>query len=79
MGSSSSLARVTELSATSDRSFEDAINTAVNRATSTLRGVRSAWVKDMNVEIQNNQVTVYRVNLAITFVLEEGEAPASSG
>jgi flavin-binding protein dodecin len=68
-----SVARVTELSATSDQSFEDAINMAVNRATSTLRNVESAWVKDMNVLIENNSITGYKVNLAITFVLEEGE------
>jgi flavin-binding protein dodecin len=74
-----SVARVIELSATSEQSFEDAINEGIQRATSTLRNVQSAWVKDMNVEIQNNQVTLYRVNLAITFVLEEGEAPASAG
>jgi flavin-binding protein dodecin len=74
-----SVARVIELSATSEQNFEDAINEGLQRATSTLRNVRSAWVKDMNVEIQDNQVTVYRVNLAITFVLEEGEAPASAG
>jgi dodecin len=73
------VARVIELSATSDQGFEDAINQGIQRATSTLRNVQSAWVKDMNVEIQNNQVTAYRVNLAITFVLEEGEAPASAG
>jgi flavin-binding protein dodecin len=74
-----SVARVIELSATSEQRFEDAINEGIQRATSTLRNVQSAWVKDMNVEIQNNQVTLYRVNLAITFVLEEGEAPASAG
>ena len=74
-----SVARVIELSATSDQGFEDAIDQGIQRATSTLRNVESAWVKDMNVEIQDNQVTVYRVNLAITFVLEEGEAPASAG
>jgi len=74
-----SAARVIELSATSEQSFEDAINQGIQRATSTLRNVQSAWVKDMNVEIQNNQVMLYRVNLAITFVLEEGEAPASAG
>jgi len=74
-----SVARVIELSATSEQGFEEAINEGIQRATSTLRNVESAWVKDMNVEIQNNQVAVYRVNLAITFVLEEGEAPASSG
>ncbi len=73
------VARVIELSATSDQGFEEAINEGIQRATSTLRNVESAWVKDMNVEIQDNRVTVYRVNLAITFVLEEGEAPASAG
>jgi len=71
-----SVARVTELSATSDQSFEDAINMAVNRATQTLRNVESAWVKDMNVLIENGNIQGYKVNLAITFVLEEGEQPA---
>jgi dodecin len=70
------VARVTEMSAISDQSFEDAINMAVKRATSTLRNVESAWVKDQNVLIENNNITGYKVNLAITFVLEEGEQPA---
>ena len=70
------VARVTELSATSDRSFEDAINMAVNRATKTLRNVESAWVKDQNVLIENDSISGYKVNVAITFVLEEGEQPA---
>ncbi len=70
------VARVTELSATSDQSFEDAINTAVNRATSTLRNVESAWVKDQNVLIENDRISGYKVNVAITFILEEGEQPA---
>jgi dodecin len=73
------IARVIELSASSEQGFEDAIDQGINRATSTLRNVESAWVKDMNVIIENNQVTAYKVNLSITFVLEEGEAPASSG
>ncbi len=67
------VARVTELSATSEQSFEDAINQGVNRATETLRNVESAWVKDMNVFVENDQVKAYKVNLAITFVLEDGE------
>jgi flavin-binding protein dodecin len=66
------VARVTELSATSDESFEDAINQAVNRATQTLRNVESAWVKDQNVFIENSNTT-YKANVAITFVLEDGE------
>ena len=70
------VARVTEMSATSDQSFEDAVNMAIKRATSTLRNVEGAWVKDQNVLIENNTITGYKVNLAITFVLEEGEQPA---
>ncbi len=70
------VARVTEMSATSDQSFEDAVNLAVRRATQTLRNVESAWVKDQNVLIENGNITGYKVNLAITFVLEEGEQPA---
>ena len=69
------IARVTELSATSDQSFEDAINQGVNRATSTLRNFESAWIKDMNVMIENGNIAGYKVNMAITFVLEEGEQP----
>src|SRR5918998_275448 len=71
-----SVARVIELSATSEESFEDAINQGVERATSTLRNVESAWIKDKNVLIKNNEVAGYKVNMAITFVLEEGERPS---
>jgi dodecin len=70
------VARVTELSATSDQSFEDAINQAVDRATSTLRNVEGAHVKDMNVLIENGTITGYKANLEIVFVLEDGEQPA---
>jgi dodecin len=69
------VARVTELSATSEQSFEDAVNMAVKRATQTLRNVESAWVKDQNVLIENGNIVGYKANLAITFVLEEGEQP----
>ncbi len=67
-----SVARVTELSGTSETSFEDAINETISRATQTLRGVEGAWVKDMNVLISDGQIRGYKVNLAITFVLEDG-------
>ncbi len=70
------IARVTELSATSDESFEDAINQAVNRATQTLRNVESAWVKDQNVLIEDGNIKGYKANVAITFVLEEGDQPS---
>ena len=67
-----SIARVTELSAISEEGFEDAINQAVARATKTLRGVEGAWVKDMNVMIENGNIKGYKANLAVTFVLEDG-------
>ena len=66
-----SVARVTELSATSETSFEDSINQAVSRATETLRGVEGCWVKDMNVLISDGNITGYKVNVAITFQLED--------
>ena len=66
-----SVARVTELSATSETSFDDAVNQAVARATKTLRGVEGAWVKDQNVMIEDGNIVGYKVNVEITFVLEE--------
>jgi flavin-binding protein dodecin len=66
-----SVARVTELSATSQTGFEDAVNQAVARATKTLRGVEGAWVKDQNVLIEDGNIKGYKVNVEITFVLEE--------
>ncbi|BBL79151.1 hypothetical protein RxyAA322_10050 [Rubrobacter xylanophilus] len=69
----SSVARVTEISAISPESFEDAVKIGIQRATKTLRGVTSAWVKDFNVEIENGNITGYRVNMEVTFVLEDGE------
>ena len=66
------IARVTELSAISEQGFEDAINQAVSRATKTLRGVEGCWVKDMNVMIEDGNIVGYKVNLEVTFVLEDG-------
>jgi flavin-binding protein dodecin len=68
-----SVARVTEISATNPDSFEAAINEGINRATSTLRNVEGAWVKDMNVLISDNNIVGYKVNLAVTFVLEDAQ------
>ena len=65
------IARVIELSATSEQGFEDAINQAVSRATKTLRGVEGCWVKDMNVMIEDGNITGYKVNVEITFQLED--------
>jgi flavin-binding protein dodecin len=66
-----SIARVTEVIATSSTSFEDAINSAVERATRTLRGVKGAWVKEMKLDITNGQVSTYSVDLLITFVMDD--------
>jgi dodecin len=66
-----SVARVTELSAISEQGFEDAIDQAIARATKTLRGVQGAWVKDMNVMIEDGNIVGYKVNVEITFELEE--------
>ena len=66
-----SIARVTEISATSPESFDAAVKAGIERACRTLRNVESAWVKDMNVKIENNTVKAYRVNLAVTFVLDD--------
>ena len=68
-----SIARVTEISSTSTKSFEDAIQGGVNRATKTLRNVRSAWVKEQQIKIDGGKIVEYQVNLMITFVLEEGD------
>lgn len=66
-----SVARVTEISATSPESFDAAVKAGIDRACRTLRNVEGAWVKDMNVQIENNTVKGYRVNLAVTFVLDD--------
>ena len=65
-----SVARVTEISATSPQSFEDAIRQGLDRATKTLRGVSAAWIKDQRVKLDNGQMAEYQVNMEVTFVLE---------
>ncbi|CAN5386615.1 dodecin family protein [soil metagenome] len=65
-----SVARVTEISATSPSSFEDAIQEGINRATQTLRNVEGAWIKEQQVVINDGQITGYKINMVITFVLE---------
>ncbi len=66
----SDVARVIEISARSPVSFEDAVKIGVRRATETLRGVSSAWVKEQQVKVLDDQIVEYRVNLLVTFVLE---------
>lgn len=68
-----SIARITEISSTSTKSFEDAIQSGVARATETLRNVRSAWVKEQQIQIENGKIAEYQVNLMITFVLDDAD------
>jgi flavin-binding protein dodecin len=68
------VASVTEISAVSPEGFEEAIREGIGRATSTLRNVEGCWVKDMNVLIEDGNIRGYKVNLAITFLLEDGGA-----
>jgi flavin-binding protein dodecin len=65
------VASVTEISAVSPDGFEEAIKEGVQRATQTLRNIEGCWVKDMNVLMEDNQIIGYKVNLAVTFVLED--------
>jgi flavin-binding protein dodecin len=65
------VATVTEISAISEKGFEDAIQQGIARATKPLRNVEGAWVKDQNVMIEDGNIKGYKVNLEVTFVLEE--------
>lgn len=65
-----SVARNTEISVESSKSFEDAIKEGIDRATKTLRNVRGAWIKEQAIEIENNRITNYKVTMIVTFVLE---------
>ena len=69
--SSSSVAKVSEISARSAVGFEDAIQTGIARASKTLRNVNSAWIKEQRVEVRNGKVTSYQVNMMVTFTLDD--------
>jgi flavin-binding protein dodecin len=65
------VARVTEITASSPTSFDDAVEVGVARAVKTLKNVRSAWVQEMTVDVDGGKVTAYRVNMKVTFILDE--------
>lgn len=67
----STVARVTEIIASSTESFEDAIQAGVTRACRTLENVTGAWVQDQKVDIRDGKIVAYRVNLKVTFVLKD--------
>ena len=66
-----SVAKVSEISATSSKSFEDAIEQGLTRASKTLRHIRSAWIKEQTVRCDEGRITEYQVNMMVTFVLDD--------
>ena len=68
-----SVAKVTEISSTSTKSFEDAIQQGLARANQSLRNVRSMWIKEQQVRVEGGKAAEYQVNMMITFVLDDGQ------
>lgn len=66
-----SVAKVTEISSTSEKSFEDAIHKGLTRAGQTIRNIRGAWIKEQHVRVNDGKVSEYQVNMMITFVLDD--------
>lgn len=66
-----SIAKVTEISSSSTVSFEDAVRQGIARAGKTIQGMKAAWVNEQNVVISGGEVTEWRVNLKISFVLHD--------
>ena len=63
--------KVSEISATSTKSFEEAITEGIARANKTLRNIRSAWIKEQQVRVSKGAITEYQVNMMITFVIDD--------
>jgi dodecin len=66
-----SVARVTEITASSPKSFEDALQLGIKRASKTLNNVTGAWIRDQRVVVEKGKIVQYRVNMKVTFVLDE--------
>jgi flavin-binding protein dodecin len=65
------VAKVTEISSSSKESFSDAIKTGIKRADKTLDKIQGAWVNEMKVKVEDGEITEYRVNMKVTFVLKD--------
>jgi len=65
------VARITEISAGSKKSFQDAIETGLARAEKTLRNLSGAWVQSQKVVVEKGKIVEYRVNMKVTFVLDK--------
>jgi dodecin len=74
-----SVAKVTEISSTSPKSFEDAIQQGLARVGETLRDIRGAWIKEQHVRCDKGRITEYQVNMLVTFVLEARERTPTRG
>jgi flavin-binding protein dodecin len=66
-----SVARVTEITAASDKGFEDAVRIGLNRAAKTLDNVKGAWIQDQEVVFEDDEITEFRVHMKVTFVLKD--------
>ena len=66
-----SIAKISEISATSTKGFHDAIELGIARANKTLRNVRSAWIKEQQVRLKGGTITEYQVNMLVTFVIDD--------
>jgi hypothetical protein len=66
-----STAKILEITSTSPKSFEDAIRNGIERTNKTLNQVQGAWIKEQKVEMNNGQVTAFRVDMKVTFLLED--------
>jgi len=66
-----SVAKVSEITASSTKSFEDALQQGINRATKTLDNVQSAWIQDQEVQVEGGKITEYKVRMKVTFVLKD--------
>jgi flavin-binding protein dodecin len=65
------IARITELTSSSTKSFDDALQAGIKRATQTLENVSGAWIQDQEVVITDNRISEYRLRLKVTFVLKD--------
>lgn len=65
-----SVAKITEISSSSSKSFEDAVEKGIERASKTLKNISGAWVADQSVQVEDGKVTSYQVRMKITFVLK---------
>jgi flavin-binding protein dodecin len=66
-----SVAKISEITSTSKKSFDDAIEAGVKRASKTLRGLQSAWVADQQVYVRGGKIAEYEVRLKITFLMDD--------